>query len=74
VQLLRGLVKVQMFRHGEEIPNVTQFHREAFYIAQLRRGFSLSMPRRSIDTRQVSDATKDVLDVFSAWRPFSCRY
>jgi hypothetical protein len=32
VQALRRLAEVQVLRHCDEVPDVTQFHGEAFYL------------------------------------------
>jgi hypothetical protein len=71
VQALRRLAEVQVFRHRDEIPDVTQFHGEAFYIRQAisTMGF-LQVPSSRIrilipETYQTT--TKDVLDSLLLW-------
>jgi hypothetical protein len=66
VQALRGLTEVQVFRHCDEIPDVTQFHGEAFYIRYAMAAMSiLKVPSkriRALIPRTYQARTKDVLD------------
>jgi hypothetical protein len=68
VQALGRFAEVQVFRHRDEIPDVTQFHGEAFYIRYAVSAISFlrvpSRPVRALIPKMYQRATKDVLDSF----------
>lgn len=68
VQALGRLAEIQVFRHCNEIPDVTQFHGEAFYIRYAISAISfLRVPSRSVRAlipKMYQRATNNVLDSF----------